>query len=188
MYIFILIYRLEDAKRLVTLQGKLQGSCVVRRHSWALQIHCNPRVPLGDNHLISKGWIEILDTVLQRIYVIQYRLCILGKRFARPFEVTEPSFPGSCFAKAKSICFWFQTMKNDWVWRKVFERFVTILNVWVDIIRVLFFQLVSFIKKLDSKFENFLDGELKILKNNLIQDVYLFIVFYCLEYAKGLVT
>ena len=68
------------------------------------------------------------------------------------------------------------------------ERFVTILNGWVDIIRVLFFQLVSFMKKLDSKFENFLGGELKILKNNLIQYVYLFILFYCLEYAKGLVT
>ena len=79
-------------------------------------------------------------------------------------------------------------MKNDWAWRKVFERLVTILNVLVDIIKVLFFQLVSFIKKLDSKFENFLGGELKILKNNLIQYVYLFILFYRLEYAKGLVT
>ena len=79
-------------------------------------------------------------------------------------------------------------MKNDWVWRKVFERFVTILNVWVDIIRVLFFQLVSFIKKLDSKFESFLAVELKILNNNLIQYVYLFVLFYHLEYAKGLVT
>ena len=65
---------------------------------------------------------------------------------------------------------------------------MTILNVWVDIIRVLFFQLVSFIKKLDSKFENFLGGELKILKNNLIQYVYLFILIYRLEYDKRLVT
>ena len=79
-------------------------------------------------------------------------------------------------------------MKNDWIWRKVFDRFVTILNIWVDIIRALFFQLVSFIKKLDSKFESFLAVELKILNNNLIQYMYLFILFYRLEYAKGLVT
>ena len=78
-------------------------------------------------------------------------------------------------------------MKNDWVWRKVFERFVTILNVWVDILRV-FFQLVSVIKKLDSKFAGFLTEELKILNNNLIQYVYLFILIYRLEYAKGFVT
>ena len=99
------------------------------------------------------------------------------------FVSLDPVFP-----KTKSICFWFQTMKNDWVWRKVFERFVTILNVWVDIIRVLFFQLVSVIKKLDSKFESFLAGELKILNNNLIQYVYLFILIYPLQYAKRLVT
>ena len=70
----------------------------------------------------------------------------------------------------------------------MFERFVAILNVWVDIIRILFFQLVSVIKKLDSKFESFLAGELKILNNNLIQYVYLFILFYSPEYPKGLVT
>ena len=46
-------------------------------------------------------------------------------------------------------------MKNDWVWRKDFERYITILNVLVDIIGVLFFQLVSVIKKVDSKFESF---------------------------------
>ena len=70
--------------------------------------------------------------------------------------------------------------------RKIFERFVTILNVWVDILRV-FFQLVSVIKKLDSKFAGFLTEELKILNNNLIQYVYLFTLIYHLEYAKGLV-
>ena len=72
--------------------------------------------------------------------------------------------------------------------KKFLKRFVTILNVWVDIVRVLFFKLVSVVKKLDSKFESFLAAELKILNNNLIQHVYLFILFYRLEYAKGLVT
>ena len=57
---------------------------------------------------------------------------------------------------------------------EAFEKFLTILNVWVDILRV-FFQLVSVIKKLDSKFESFLTEELKILNTNLIQYVYLFL-------------
>ena len=41
--------------------------------------------------------------------------------------------------KMKIICFWFKTMKNDWVWRKVFHRFITILSVSVDILRAFFF-------------------------------------------------
>ena len=49
-----------------------------------------------------------------------------------------------------------------------------------------FFQLVPIIKKLHSKFERFSTEELKILNNNLIQHVYLFILIYHLEYAKGL--
>ena len=46
-------------------------------------------------------------------------------------------------------------MKNDSVWRNIFERYITILNVFFDIIGVLFFQLVSIIDKIDSKFEGF---------------------------------
>ena len=79
-------------------------------------------------------------------------------------------------------------MKNDWVWRKVFERYITILNVLVDIIGVLFFQLVSIIEKLDSKFESFSTEKLKILNNTLIRYVHLFILNYPLQYAKRLVT
>ena len=56
------------------------------------------------------------------------------------------------FSKTKIICFWFQTMKNDWVWRKFFEKYNFIVSVLVDIVGVLFFQLVSLFKKLDSKF------------------------------------
>ena len=36
--------------------------------------------------------------------------------------------------RKKFIGFWFQTMKNDWVWRKVFERFITIPSVSVNFI------------------------------------------------------
>ena len=105
------------------MQGKLQGRCVVWIHSWALRIHCNPRVPLGANHLISKGWIEIGDTLLQRIYVIWYRFCILGKRFARPFEVKETSFPRSYFCYDEKHLF---LISNNEKWsslKKIFWKF-----------------------------------------------------------------
>ena len=39
--------------------------------------------------------------------------------------------------------------------RKSFQSYITILSVSVDIIAVLFFQLVSLLEKLDSKFESF---------------------------------
>ena len=59
------------------------------------------------------------------------------------------------FLKQKSFSFDFkQWMKNDWVWRKIFDRYITILSVSVNIIG-LFFQLVSLFEKVDSKFESF---------------------------------
>ena len=88
LYLFFLVYYLRYAKRLVTwYRGQLQGRCVVWISSWVLQIHCNPSISLGANHLVWKVWIEIDDTVLQRIHVTWYRICILRKSFARPFEV-----------------------------------------------------------------------------------------------------
>ena len=65
------------------------------------------------------------------------------------------------------ICFWFQTRKNDWVSRKVFERCITILNVSVDIIQVLFFQVLSKFQKLHSKFKRFFIEKLKIPEQHL---------------------
>ena len=82
--------------------------------------------------------METDDRVVQKIYVIWYRFCILGKCFARPFEVKGLPFPLSCFSEDEKYFFWFQTMENDWVWRKFFERFITILNVSVDIVGVFF--------------------------------------------------
>ena len=52
-------------------------------------------------------------------------------------------------------------MKNDLFWTKSIERFITILNVLVDIIGNLFFQLVSILKKLHSMFKSFFTEELK---------------------------
>ena len=144
------------------MQGKQQCRCVVWISSWILQIHCKQRVSLGANHLVLKAWIEIDYTVLQKRYVIWYRFCILGKNSAIPFEVNQLLFPDPVFPKMKIICFWFQTMKKDWLRRKVFERFITILNVSVDIIQVLLFQVLSIFEKLHSKFKSFFIKELKI--------------------------
>ena len=143
------------------MQRKQQGRCVVWISSWALKTHCIAKVSLGANELVSKGWIEIDDTVLQKIYVIWYSFCILDKSFARTFEVKQFLSLDPVFPQTKIICVWFQTMNNVWLRRKVFERFITILNVWVDIIRILFFQLVSIIEKFDSKFEKFLHWIIK---------------------------
>ena len=145
------------------MQGKRQGRSVVWIINWALQIHCNPRVPLGAIKLVSEDWTKRDHRGLQRIYGIWYSFCILGKSFARPFEVKQLLFADPVFPKMKIICFWFQTMKNDWVWRKVFERFITILNVYIDIIQVLFVQVLSLFEKLHSKFKVFFIEELKIL-------------------------
>ena len=64
----------------------------------------------------------------------------------------------------KLICFTSKAMKIDWIWRKVFEIFVTILTVSVDIIEVLPFQLLSTLEKFDSKFKSFFTESLKIPK------------------------
>ena len=130
-------------------------------------MHCNPRVSLGANQLVSKGRIEIDATLLQKIYVIWYRFCILGKSFARPFDFKQLLFPDPVSPKTKIICFWFQTMKNDWIWRQVFERFITIRNIFVNSTHVLFFQVLSIFEKLHSKFKSSFTEELEITEQHL---------------------
>ena len=51
-------------------------------------------------------------------------------------------------------------MKNDWVSK--FESFIIILNVSVDVTKVLFFQGLSIFGQLHSKFKSFFIKELKI--------------------------
>ena len=53
-------------------------------------------------------------------------------------------------------------MKNDCVWRKGFERFITIINVSISLIGVLLFQLVSILEKVHSKFKSRLTQELEM--------------------------
>ena len=96
---YLFLITLEYAKRLVTyFQLKEQCKRIVWINNWALQIHCNPRVPLGTNMLVSEDWTKRDDRQLQRIYGNWYSLCILGKTFAKPFEIKELSFPSSCFS------------------------------------------------------------------------------------------
>ena len=106
--------------------------------------------------LLWKGWMETDDRGFQKIYVIWYSFCILGKSFARPFEINQIPSLDHVLPKTKIISFWFWAMKNDWVWRRVFQSFMNILNISVKFTGVLFFQRVSIFEKLDSKFENVL--------------------------------
>ena len=86
------------------------------------------------------------------------------------------------------VCFWFQTLKNDGVYRKVFERCIAILNVLVYITEDFFSQLVSIFEKLDSKFESLFIEELKVFNNTLLRYVHLFILIYSVQNTKRLVT
>ena len=96
----------------------------------------------------------------QKIHAIWFSFCILGEIFTGTFEYKQLLFARSWLSsKKKTICFWFETMKIDWIWRKVFERLITLLNVSLDIIQVLFFQV-----SLHSKFKRFFIEELKITK------------------------
>ena len=135
------------------MQGKEQCRRIFWIHNWALQIHCNPMVLLDANKLVSKGWMKKGHRGLQKIYVIWYSFCVLGESFARPFEISNFFSLDQGLLKTKIICFWFETMKIDWIWGKGFERFVTILTVSVDVIGVLSFQLVSILGKLVCKFK-----------------------------------
>ena len=80
------------------MQGKPQCRCVVWIINWALQIHCNPRVPLCAIKLVSEDWTKRDHRGLKRIYGIWYSFCILGKSFARPFEVKQLPVPWSYFS------------------------------------------------------------------------------------------
>ena len=180
MHLFIPNYPLKYAKR--------WRRCAVWIINWALEIHCNPKVSLGANKLVSEDSTKRNHRGWQRIYAIWYSFCILGENFARPFELKQILSLNPVPPKIKIICFWFQKVKNDWLWIKVFERFITILNISVGIIWDLFFQLVLIFEKLDSKVELFSTEQLKILSNTLIRPAHLFFLNYPLQYAERLVT
>ena len=98
MYLFIFNYPLQYTKRLLTwLQGQRQFRYVVWIINWALQMHCNARVPLASNKLVSQDLTKTDHRVLHKIYVIWYSFWILGTSFARLFEIKQFHFPWSCF-------------------------------------------------------------------------------------------
>ena len=91
------------------------------------------------------------------------------------------------FSKTKSICYWFQTMKNDWVWKKIFERFITILNVLFGIIGLFFFNYYQLLRSVTLSLKVF-HWIIKCTLQHFNMMVDLFILNYPLEYAKRLLT
>ena len=113
--------------------------CAVWIINWALQIHCNPRVPLGANKLVSRGWIKTDHRGLQKIYVSWYSFCVLSKSLAWSCELKQLLFLDTVPPKMKIISFLFETMKNDWVSWKVLERVKTILkfkNIFNEVLKL----------------------------------------------------
>ena len=100
----------------------------------------------------------------------------------RNFLSLDPVFP-----KTKSICYWFQTMKNDWVWKKIFERFITILNVLFGIIGLFFFNYYQLLRSVTLSLKVF-HWIIKCTLQHFNMMVDLFILNYPLEYAKRLLT
>ena len=94
VHLFILNYPLEYAKRFVTwFQGEQKCRSISWINNWAVQIHCNPRVPDGVNKLVSKGSMKRDHRGLQKVYVIWHSFCVLGASFARTFEYQQLLFP-----------------------------------------------------------------------------------------------
>ena len=148
------------------MEGKRQCRCIVWIINWVLQIHCNPRVPLDANKLvirikqrqITEGYRGYMEFDIAFVSWVKVLLDLLK---LSNFPSLDP------VPKKAKICFSFQAMKNDWVWRKVFERFITIINVSVNIIQVLFFQVLSVFEKLHCKSKSFFIKELEILYQHL---------------------
>ena len=156
MDLLIINYPLQYSKRLVAqLQGKRQCRCVVWIINCALPIHWHPRVLLGANKLVSEHWTKRITEGYRGYMEFDIAFVSWVKVLLDLFKLSKFLSLDPVFPKKKIIYFWFKTMKNDWVWRKCFERYITILSVSVDIIGALFFQLVSLLEKLDSKFESF---------------------------------
>ena len=144
------------------MQGKQQCRCVVWIINWALQIQWYQRVPLGANKLLSKGWMKT-DHSLNRSYMsFDIAFVSWGKAFLDLLKLSNFLSLYPLTPRTKIICFWFQTMKYDWVWTKKIERFITILNVSVNLTGVLFFHLVSVFEKVHSKFKSLFTQELEM--------------------------
>ena len=130
------------------MQGKRQFRCVIWIINWALQIHCNPKVLLAANKLVSEDWTKTDHRVLQKIYVIWYSFWILGTSLVLLDFLKLSNFLSLdlVFPKAKMIYFWFQTMKNDWVWRK-FLKGISPFSVFLSILyQFCFFKCYQYLR------------------------------------------
>ena len=110
-----------------------------------------------------QGWMNTNHRVLQKIYVIWYSFCILGKSFPRRFEVKELPLPWSCSSYDENYLFliwsheeWLSLKKSFWKiyhHSKCFSQYYRSFS---------FFQVVSIFKKLYAWYKSFFTEELKI--------------------------
>ena len=115
------------------MQGKRQWRCVDWITNWALQIHCNPKVILVwinwyqriKQREITKGYRGYMEFDIAFVSWVKVLLDLL--KLSNFFSL-YPVVP-----KMKIICFLFQRIKNDWVLRRFFEKYITILSVLVDV-------------------------------------------------------
>ena len=132
MYLFILNYPLQYAKRLLTyFQSKQQCRRIVWINNWPLRSHCNPRVPLGVNRLVSKGWMKRdHKRVTEDICSFDIAFVFWVKLLLELLNISNFSLDHGLL-KIKIICFWFEKMKIDWIWSKVLTVAVNIIQVFV---------------------------------------------------------
>ena len=144
------------------LQMKQQCRYVMWIINWALQIQSYTGVPLGANKLVSKRWMKTDHSLNRRYMLFDIASVSWGKVFLDLLKLSNFLSLYPLTPKTKIICFLFQTMKYDWIWRIIFEKFITILNVSVNLIGVLFLQLVSIFEKVHSKFKILFTQELEM--------------------------
>ena len=144
------------------MQGKQQCRSAMWIINWAFQIQCYPWVPFGANKLVSKRWMKTDHSLNRRYMQFDIASVSWGKVFLDLLKLSNFLSLYLLTPKTKIICFLFQTMKYDWIWRRIFEIFITILNVSVNLIGVLFLQLVSIFEKVHCKFKILFTQELEM--------------------------
>ena len=132
------------------MQGKRQCRCVVWIINWALEIHCNARVPLGANKLVSEDWTKRNPRWLQRTCGIWYLFFVYWVKVLLDFlKLSNFVSLYSIVPKKKIIFFisnnekWLNLKKNfskvyhhskcfGWYYRSnVFSTTITILKAWL---------------------------------------------------------
>ena len=129
--------------------------------------------------------METDDRVVQKIFVIWDVLCILGKSFGRPFEVKRLPFHWSCFSHEEKHLYFISNNEKWLILNKVFWKLCHHSKCFSQYYKS--FDFSTSINYQEALLYSFFTEELKILSNNSIQYVYLFILIYLQQYDKRLV-